>query len=343
MGGCQSASLLELSGGAGVPGWLVLLSGSLFPSKEDLTADCSTTLGSRSSGLPSHESVHERRSWCGRNHRKPRKRARKLQDPGQVWSRETRRKLLPKRPVADGESMDTTEFGAISPTVVQDCSQAPTQVLLSPRSQRLDALQPSPSPVRADIARQLQVLTASVQSIATYVRQLAVSLQAEVTEMKIAENDDDELEEHDGFPAEPEEGSGQSRSSRQARVQRCCTCAVLSHPTPGARGGTRLVTTVSVASETSWCSACVVALAGWPATQSRIRRAHLRAVAARRVGKMRTRPRRIRPRRVAPYTAVRVGETPRSLVRSSRGTFPVRTAPPGCVTVVPCENMIRRP
>ena len=80
-------------------------------------------------------------------------------------------------------------------------------------------------------------------------------------------------------------------------------------PPPGARGGTRMISTVSVASDMIWWSACVVALALRPATSSRHRRARLRAVATRRVGKMRTRwPRHRWSRRVAPYTAVRVGE-----------------------------------
>ena len=74
--------------------------------------------------------------------------------------------------------------------------------------QRLDALQPPPSPVLADITAQLQVLMATMQSIATTVGQLGgqmQSLQAEVTEMKNVENEDDELQEHDGFSSELEE------------------------------------------------------------------------------------------------------------------------------------------
>ena len=47
-----------------------------------------------------------------------------------------------KRSLAGSESMDMTVLGAISPTLVQDCNQAPTQVSLSPRSHRMDALQP---------------------------------------------------------------------------------------------------------------------------------------------------------------------------------------------------------
>ena len=50
---------------------------------------------------------------------------------------------------------------------------------------------------------------ASVQSIPRTVGQLGgqlQSFQAEVTEMKIAENEDDEFEEHDGFPTELGEG-----------------------------------------------------------------------------------------------------------------------------------------
>ena len=80
--------------------------------------------------------------------------------------------------------------------------------LLSPRSQQSGGLQPPLSPVLADIAAQLKVLMASVQSIATTVGQLGSklqSLQAEVTEMKSAENEDAEFEEHDGFPTVLEE------------------------------------------------------------------------------------------------------------------------------------------
>ena len=51
------------------------------------------------------------------------------------------------------------------------------------------------------------------------------------------------------------QGGDHGRSSRQAKVQICQTCAVLGHPSPGARGGTRLVTTVSVSSETIWSRA----------------------------------------------------------------------------------------
>ena len=119
------------------------------------------------------------------------------------------RPVAAKRPLAGGESMDTTDVGAISPALVQDYSQAPTQLLLLQRMQRLDTLQLPPSPVLADIAAQLQVLMASTQSIATTVGQLGgqmQSFQAEVTEMKNAENEDDELQEHDGFSSKLEEG-----------------------------------------------------------------------------------------------------------------------------------------
>ena len=57
----------------------------------------------------------------------------------------------------------------------------------------------------ADVVAQLQVLVASVQSIATTVGQLGGqlhSLQTEVTVMKNADNEDDEFEEYDGFSSE---------------------------------------------------------------------------------------------------------------------------------------------
>ena len=74
-----------------------------------------------------------------------------------------------KRPLAGSESMDTSALGAINPTQVQDNNQGHTQVSLSPRSQRFYTLQPPQSPVLADVVAQLQVLMASVQSIATTV------------------------------------------------------------------------------------------------------------------------------------------------------------------------------
>ena len=194
MGGFLSASLLEQSGGAGVAGWLVLHSGSIFPSREDQERLCPVSGAASPSQIAArlwvrarpercHARVHKRRSWCGQSQGKPRKRARKLQDigasavlatavPVPVTSPEAA-----KRPLVGGESKDTTDFGAVSPTLVQDCNQTFTQVLLFPSSQRLDALQPPLSPVLADIAAQLQVLMASVQSIATAVGQLSLSRQ----------------------------------------------------------------------------------------------------------------------------------------------------------------------
>ena len=107
--------------------------------------------------------------------------------------------------------MDTTALGAITPTQVQDNNQGPTQVSLSLRSQRMDTLQPPQSPVPADVVAQLQVLMASVQSIATTVGQLGGqlhSLQTEVAVMKNADNEDDKFEEHDGFSSEFGEREG---------------------------------------------------------------------------------------------------------------------------------------
>ena len=95
--------------------------------------------------------------------------------------------------------MDTTEFGAISYPGAGLQPGANTGLALSTIA--------AVGPVLANIAAQLQVLTASVQSIATTVGQLGGQLQSlQVTEMKIAENEDDELEEHDGLPTELEEG-----------------------------------------------------------------------------------------------------------------------------------------
>ena len=119
-----------------------------------------------------------------------------------------------KRPLAGSESMDTTALGAITPTQVQDNNQGPTQV---------STLQPTQAPVLADVVPQLQVLMASVQSIATTVGQLGGqlhSLQAEVTVMKHADNEDDEFEEHDGFSSEfgEREGALASQKINSARL-----------------------------------------------------------------------------------------------------------------------------
>ena len=125
-----------------------------------------------------------------------------------IWPAEP---VTAKRPLAGSESMDTTALGAITPTQVQDNNQGPTQVSLSPRSQRLDTLQPPQYPVLADVVAQLQVLMASVQSIATTVGQLGGQLhsfQTEVTVMKNADNEEDEFEEHDGFSSEFGETEG---------------------------------------------------------------------------------------------------------------------------------------
>ena len=107
--------------------------------------------------------------------------------------------------------MDATALGAITPTEVQDNNPGPTQVSLPPRSKRLDTLQPPQSPVLAYVVAQLQVLIASVQSIATTVGQLwdqLHSLQTEVTVMNNADNEDDEFEEHDGLSSESGEREG---------------------------------------------------------------------------------------------------------------------------------------
>ena len=87
--------------------------------------------------------------------------------------------------------MDTSSVGAASLTQVQNSTQFPVQI--SPRTRPTEL---------ADIASHLQVLMSSMQSIMTTVGQLGGqmrSLQAEVTEMKNADNTDDEdFEEHDG-------------------------------------------------------------------------------------------------------------------------------------------------
>ena len=187
MGGCQSASLLNQSGGAGVPAWLVLHSRSIISSREDQERQCPI------SGAPSPPQIAAR-LWVRAHRARGATQASTSAGPGVVKAWENHRRepescqilgkcspgrleeatVVPvsvtrpkaaKRPLAGGESMDTTDFGAISPTLVQDCNRASTQFLLSPRSQQLDALQPPPSPVLADIAAQLLVFMASVQSL----------------------------------------------------------------------------------------------------------------------------------------------------------------------------------
>ena len=89
--------------------------------------------------------------------------------------------------------MDADPF---PPTMVQEESLLPTQVLLSPHAQALDFQQPPPPPAHADSAEQLRVLTASVQSIAGTVGQLGAhmqSVQAELTAMNYA----DDLSDHE--------------------------------------------------------------------------------------------------------------------------------------------------
>ena len=96
MGGYQSASLLKQCGGAGVPCWLVLHGRCIFPSWENQERHCPVSgvapppqvaarLWVRAHlARGGHGSAHKRRSWCGQSLGKPQKRARKLQDLGQV-------------------------------------------------------------------------------------------------------------------------------------------------------------------------------------------------------------------------------------------------------------------
>ena len=174
---------------------------ALMPPAEPRKRPRAQVLVSSKPGKPTEESQKAARSWASVVRGDSRK-ATAIPLP-------VTRPVAVKRALAGGESMDTTDVGAVSFALVQDYSQAPTPVLLSQRMQRLDDLQPPPSPVLADITAQLQVLMASMQSIATTVGQLCgqmQSLQAEVTEMKNAENEDGELQEHDGFSSELEEG-----------------------------------------------------------------------------------------------------------------------------------------
>ena len=120
-----------------------------------------------------------------------------------------------------GKPRRVTSVGA-SLTQVQDNNQRPSPVS---GSQKMDTSMPPPSPKfrtahrflcsslspgslptrLADIASQLQVLMSSMRTIMTTVGQLGgqmKSFQAEVTEMKIADNRDDDFDEHCGFPSD---------------------------------------------------------------------------------------------------------------------------------------------
>ena len=104
---------------------------------------------------------------------KPRKTTAESQKAARCWASVVRGNPTPpvtaKRPLA-GKRVDGHD----------------SSVSLSPRSQRLDPLQTPQPPVLADVVAQLQVLMASVQSIATTVGQMH-SLQTEVTVMKNAD------------------------------------------------------------------------------------------------------------------------------------------------------------
>ena len=245
MGGHKSASVVEQSSGAGISGRLALHSRSILPDRED--QECHHSVSGAASppqtaarfwvfAYPARGTTQTSTSagHCGQNWEKLQWKVKRLQNLGRVWSEETPTPpVTVKRPLAGSESMDTTALGAITPTQVQDNNQGPTQVSLSPRSQRMDTLQPPQSPVLADVVSQLHVLMASVQSTATTVGQLGGqlhSLQTQVTVMKNADNEDDEFEEHDGFSSElgEKERGGHGRCPWRAKIQHCQTYAVLS-------------------------------------------------------------------------------------------------------------------
>ena len=219
MGGHKSTSVVEQSCGAGISGWLALHSRSILPSRED--QECHHPV----SGAASTPKTTAR-FWVFAHPARGTTQTSKCAGPGVVKTRESQKAArswasvvrgnptppaTAKRPLAGSEPMDTTALGAITPTQVQDNNQGPTQVSLSPRSQRLDPLQTPQPPVLADVVAQLQVLMASVQSIATTVGQVGGqlhSLQTEVTARRNADNEEDEFEEHDGFSSEFVEREG---------------------------------------------------------------------------------------------------------------------------------------
>ena len=167
IGGHKSTSVVEQSCGAGISGRLA--SRSILPSRED--QECHHPV----SGAAPHQRLQHDFGcsliWPAeprkrqnaqvlvvKNQEKLQWKVKRLRNPGRVVRGNPTPPVTAKRPLAGSESMDTTALGAITPTQVQDNNQGPTQVSLSPRSQRLDTLQPPQSPVLADVVAQLQVL-----------------------------------------------------------------------------------------------------------------------------------------------------------------------------------------
>ena len=316
MGGYQPASLLEQRGGPGIPGWLAMHSRNIFPSREDQERHCPVSGAARSSGPRSHGSVHERRTWCGQSGGKPRKRARKLQDPGQVLSRETRGKPLPslypsrvqwQRNALSREASRWTRQMSL-PSLSLWCRTTARRILrFCSLHERNGWMTCSLRPFQC-----WPILPRSSRCSwhqCSRLRPLSDSSVADAVPSSRGHGDEELRKRGRRAPRARRFLFRTGRGSRQAKVPIYQKCAVLSHLPPCARGGARMISTVSVASDTIWWSACVVALALRPATPSRHRRARLRALATRRVGKIRTRwPRHRWSRRVAPYTPVRVGE-----------------------------------
>ena len=216
--GHKSTSVVEQSCGAGISGRLALHSRSILPCRED--QECYHPVSDAAS--PPQTAV---RLWVFAYPARGTTQTSTCAGPGVVKTRENYRgkskgcKILGERgsmkPHATSDSETSARWKRVDGHDSSRChhshpgsrQQLRTQVSLSPRSQRLDNLQLPQSPVLADVVAQLQVLMASVQSIATTVGQLGGqlhSLQTGVTVMKNADNEDDEFEEHDGFSSDLE-------------------------------------------------------------------------------------------------------------------------------------------
>ena len=245
-GGHKSTSVVEQSCGAGISARLALHSRSIFPSRED--QECHHPV----SGAASPPKTSGR-LWVFAHPARGTTQTSKCAGPGVVKTRKTTAEsqkaakswasvrgnptppVTAKRPLAGSESMDATALGAITPTQAQDNNLGPTQVSLSPRSQRLDSLQPPQSPVLADVVAQLQVLMASVQSIATTVGQLGVQLHSLQTEgnEKCRQRGRRVRRTRWFLLRSWRKRVGHGRSPRRAKIQLCQTYAVLS----GVEGG----------------------------------------------------------------------------------------------------------
>ena len=132
-----------------------------------------------------------------------------------------------KRPFAGSESMDATALGAITPTQVQDNNLGPTQVSLSPRSQRLDTPQPPQSPVLAD--SRAATGTHGVGAVDCHNCRTARGFSCIPSKLKVMKNADNEVRRTRWFLLRIwRKRGGHGRSPWRAKIQLCQTYAVMS-------------------------------------------------------------------------------------------------------------------